>query len=144
MKYLVIAVLTVVTLSGCQRVSMETADGTSAQWSDYRGDWVFVNYWAEWCEPCRDEIPELNDLDDDSNVTVLGVNYDGLTGGDLQAAIVDMGIRYTVVTPDPGPALGWKSPVGMPATFVVSPDGTLVETRFGAQTEEALRAIMSR
>lgn len=144
MKYLTTAVLALFMLSGCQRVSMETADGTATQWSDYRGDWVFVNYWAEWCKPCREEIPELNDLDDDADVTVLGVNYDGLTGSQLEAAIDDMEIRYTVVTPDPGPDLGWKSPVGMPATFVVSPDGTLVETRFGAQTEDELRAIMRR
>ena len=46
-------------------------------------DWLVVNYWAEWCGPCRHEIPELNELDgytDESNVglsvRVLGVNYD--------------------------------------------------------------------
>ena len=30
---------------------------------DLRGQWVLVNYWAQWCKPCIEEIPELNQLD---------------------------------------------------------------------------------
>ena len=49
------------------------------------GQWVVINYWAQWCKPCIEEIPYLNTLDRDyAQVTVLGVNYDGASGADLE------------------------------------------------------------
>jgi hypothetical protein len=43
---------------------------------------------------------------------------------------------------DPGPTFGWKMPVALPATFIVNPQGELVETRFGPQTEDDIRALV--
>ena len=46
---------------------------------------VLINYWVDWCSPCREEVPELNQLNgSDDGFTVLGVNYDYLQGGELQ------------------------------------------------------------
>ena len=37
-------------------------DGKFFSFDNQSADWVIVNYWAEWCAPCRKEIPELNEL----------------------------------------------------------------------------------
>ena len=42
------------------------------------GQWRIINYWAIWCAPCREEIPELNELDRSTELVVLAVNYDGI------------------------------------------------------------------
>ncbi|WP_407635201.1 TlpA family protein disulfide reductase, partial [Luminiphilus syltensis] len=47
------------------------------------GEWRLVNYWAIWCTPCREEIPELNLLDTLPGVSVFAVNFDGVTGAAL-------------------------------------------------------------
>jgi thiol-disulfide isomerase/thioredoxin len=44
------------------------------------GQWRVVNYWAIWCAPCREEIPELNALDRNAELLVYAVNYDGKKG----------------------------------------------------------------
>lgn len=129
-------------LSGCQNQEFERANGTALEWESLRGHWVLVNYWAEWCKPCLEEIPELNDLDRSASVVVLGVNFDGVKGQELLNLGQRMGIEYGMLGEDPGPDLGWQMPVGLPATFVVKPDGELLETRFGPQSESELKALI--
>lgn len=131
-------------LSGCGGTELPTADGGTIAWDSLRGQWVMVNYWAEWCKPCREEIPELNALDGDSEITVLAVNFDDIQGQALTELGQAMDIRYAMLTRDPGPDLGWQTPVGLPATFIVDPQGELLEARFGPQTEEQLKALIGR
>ncbi len=138
-----ILVLLLLLLAGCQNQEFERANGTALDWESLRGHWVLVNYWAEWCKPCLEEIPELNALDRAGSVIVLGVNFDGVTGQPLIDLGSRMGIEYEMLAEDPGPVLGWQMPVGLPATFVVDPEGNLKETRFGPQTEEDIIALIN-
>ncbi|MDX1587451.1 MAG: TlpA family protein disulfide reductase [Oleiphilaceae bacterium] len=129
-------------LTGCgQSVEMTLSDGESLQWEELRGEWVFVNYWAEWCKPCYEEIPELNALDQHPGITVLGVNFDGETGESLRRVMRDMDIRFRVLEENPAEQFGWSQPLALPATMVINPDGDLVEARFGEQTEEELKQL---
>lgn len=129
-------------LAGCNGTEFQKASGEPLAWDSLRGEWVLVNYWAEWCKPCLEEIPELNALDRDERITVLAVNFDGVQGPALTELGERMGIEFTMLAEDPGPKLGWKLPVALPATFVVKPNGELLETRFGPQTEEQLEALI--
>ncbi|MCD1647710.1 TlpA family protein disulfide reductase [Marinobacter adhaerens] len=140
--YLVGVALLVLALAGCEKIELERAEGTKLNWDNLRGQWVLVNYWAEWCKPCLEEIPELNELDKAPDITVLGVNFDGARGDALVELGERMGIEFTMLADDPGPGFGWKLPVALPATFLVNPGGDLVETRFGPQTEEELRTVI--
>lgn len=134
--------LAVLTTAGCEQIELERAGGTTLDWDSLRGQWVLVNYWAEWCKPCLEEIPELNELDKAPDITVLGVNFDGVQGDDLVALGERMGIEFIMLADDPGPGFGWKMPVALPATFLINPEGDTIETRFGPQTEEELRAVI--
>lgn len=140
--YALPGILVLLILTGCQNQEFEQANGMKLDWERLRGHWVLVNYWAEWCKPCLEEIPELNDLDRSGSVVVLGVNFDGVEGQQLLDLGQRMGIEYGMLAEDPGPALGWQTPVGLPATFVVKPDGELLEIRFGQQTESELKALI--
>lgn len=130
-------------VTGCSgETTFTTAEEEPLAWEELRGDWVFVNYWAEWCEPCYEEIPELNRLDEASNVTVLGVNFDEEKGESLRSLITDMGIEFRVLQQNPAEEFGWEQPLSLPATMVVNPEGELVEARFGKQTYEELMEVV--
>ena len=60
------------------------------------GQWRVINYWAIWCAPCREEIPELNALNDSTELMVFAGNYDGQMGEALlsQAARSDLVALY--------------------------------------------------
>ncbi|GAB4393392.1 MAG: hypothetical protein Tsb005_11490 [Gammaproteobacteria bacterium] len=122
-----------------------TANGRHQQLSDYRGKWVFINYWASWCSPCIAEIPELNKFYQkyrDNKAVVIGVNYDGVTGNELNTLIDSMKIKFPVMAQDPKEAFGVDNIDGIPFTFVINPEGQLNTTLLGAQTEAALEKIM--
>lgn len=139
-----VLLLMLLLVSGCEKIELERADGARISWEQYRGQWVLVNYWAEWCKPCLEEIPELNELNKAPDIAVLGVNFDGVTGAPLVELGERMGIEFVMLAADPGPGFGWRVPMALPATFVVDPEGTLLEARFGPQTAEDIRQLIGK
>lgn len=127
----------VLTLSACGNPG---APGTPSL-NELRGQWVVINYWARWCKPCIEEIPELNALDTRyDTVTVLGVNYDGATGEELRRQAADFGVTFALLEADPSAELGIPRPVVLPTTLVLDPQGKLTATLLGPQTLESLAA----
>jgi thiol-disulfide isomerase/thioredoxin len=132
-------------LAGCERFDFDYADGTSGRFADWSGRWVVINYWAEWCAPCRYEIPELNELavDSSADVLVVGVNYDGIVGEDLTRLIERMGIEFAVLRVDPQSHFAYDRPSVLPTTVLIGPDGRVKETLVGPQTRDSLEARIS-
>jgi thiol-disulfide isomerase/thioredoxin len=124
---------------------IQLADGSTTQFSHWDERWVLINYWAEWCAPCRKEIPELNRLHGDRNATgvvVVGVNYDGLNADKLRPLIKELGIRFPVMLEDP--RLRWNAdqPSVLPSTLLIGPDGQLKDVLVGPQTYESFSRAM--
>jgi thiol-disulfide isomerase/thioredoxin len=106
---------------------------------ELRGQWVVINYWAQWCQPCIVEIPQLNALDAQyPQVTVLGVNYDGASGVELEQQRQKLGVTFASLAADPAAQLGTPRPVVLPTTLVLDPAGQLVATLIGPQSLESL------
>jgi len=104
-----------------------------------RGQWVVINYWAKWCKPCIEEIPELNELDKRySQVTVLGVNYDGATGEELAAQLESLGVEFAILEKDPSSSLNVPRPVVLPSTIILNPAGEVSQILIGPQTVTSL------
>lgn len=121
-----------IALTGCQSDKTVAID-------NYRGQWVVVNYWAEWCKPCIKEIPELNDLNSqNADVTVLGVNFDGAVGDELARQLDELKVAFETLPYDPSAELGIERPRALPTTVIISPGGDLKEVLIGPQTQESL------
>ncbi|MBV1905205.1 MAG: TlpA family protein disulfide reductase [Pseudomonadales bacterium] len=143
---LAILCLLLLVMSACGQVSShEFSDGGEVNLEDLQGTWLFINYWAEWCAPCREEIPELNLLYADygqKEILLTGVNYDGLQGEALVHVIDKMGIEFPVFIQNPGYHWNVALPQILPSTLVVNPDGELIAELVGPQTAESLLATM--
>lgn len=123
------------------------AGGGNLRFSELTGRWVVINYWAEWCAPCWEEIPELNKLEAHGggrSAVVLGVNYDAVQGDRLVDLIARMGIRFPVLWEDPRGRWGYPQPDVLPTTVIIGPDGKLRDQLRGPQTLEALLAAIGR
>lgn len=106
---------------------------------------VFVNYWAEWCKPCRDEIPELNAFQKQhaEEVVLYGVNFDGARGAELARQEEVLGIEFETLGEDPGPGLGWPVPEGLPYTMVTDSANSRLLQLPGEQNLETLRKALA-
>ena len=132
--------LIIIALSGVLALSVMSCEDQHVA-LPAQGHWRVVNYWAVWCAPCREEIPELNRLHQRTDLMVYAVNYDGKQGAELASQVATMNIEFTILAQDPGPALGVERPRVLPTTLLVNPAGEVTDTLVGPQTEETVLAI---
>ena len=142
-KYWQVSLLVIVISAtcSCQDATIEVDDGGVFEEKDWHGRWTLVNYWAEWCGPCRDEIPELNKIQKMGSkygVQVVGVNYDGVRGNELYSLIRTMGINFPILLDDPRLRWDLAAPSILPTTLLINPNGELVTILVGPQTVDSL------
>jgi thiol-disulfide isomerase/thioredoxin len=114
-------------------LTMQTIDGELLEMSDLRGKVVLVNFWATWCGPCREEIPYLASLTEryPEHLVVIGVSEDA-GGVDMVEAFADQyGVNYPIVMSTPEIKRAFPGVFALPTSFVVDPDGQMVQTHVG-------------
>ena len=106
--------------------TLTNLDGESVSASDYRGKWLVLNYWATWCAPCRDEMPELVKFQSENDhVQVLGIAYEDAEVSKLKQFAADFNVNYPLLTLDVynPPAFAEEGGLGLPTTIVYNPEG---------------------
>lgn len=116
--------------------------------SDYRGKWVLVNYWATWCPPCREELPELEVFHSGAagKAVVLGVNMEEIGDAALKAFVDEQFLSFPILRADAQPPRSQLlGPVeGLPTSYLVAPSGEVVARQVGPITAEAIAAFIER
>jgi len=146
MKKVICFVLLFVVAGCVPEEQIEFADGTKTQLSHWDDRWLVINYWAEWCAPCRHEIPELNELHFNrvaNGTVVLGVNYDGLVAPKLNEVIERMDIEFPVFVQDPQQRYGYDRATVLPMTVLINPAREVHRILQGPQTGASILAAMN-
>lgn len=113
--------------------------GKSVHTSELRGKWLIVNIWASWCDSCIKEIPELNRFyRNNKDVAMYGVDYDRNTPAELKRAVHAIGMEFPVLMEDPSEAWHLSDVDAVPTTFIINPDGQIVKTIIGPNSEQSL------
>ena len=123
--------------------TVATIDGdTFTLSSALRSQPVVINFWASWCPPCRQEMPDLNEV----SQTTAGVQFIGVAIGDTPDAAAsyarEIGITYPIGVDVTGTIAGTYAVNALPQTWLVNSNGEVVRTIRGAITEEVLRDLI--
>lgn len=117
------------------------ADGTSRALSEKRGEVVVVNLWADWCGPCRREVPRLSRLHEEfaaDGLELWAVNADALGGTRLSESARALRIDYPVFEP----VSGIQDLAGgeiLPFTWLIDREGRVRAAHGGLPSESSLR-----
>ncbi len=96
---------------------------------------TLLNLWATWCGPCQEEFPELEQLHrdyDGKGLRILAVSVDLGSDDGVRAFIEEHGATFTIGRDGEGRMQRLYQTVGLPETFLIAPDGTLLWRHFGA------------
>ncbi len=130
--------------------------GQSHRLSDYKGKVVFLNFWATWCPPCRQEMPDIQALyekhgKNSGDLMVLGVanpksdqyprSQDG-TIQDVMAFLSDNGYSYPVAMDFSGEVFGAYGVRALPTTFMIDRKGNVFGYVPGALSEAMIESIV--
>jgi peroxiredoxin len=136
-KLLNLLLIAIIFMTGCQRAADSyTLSGEPVNFSDYRGRYIVINYFASWCSPCWQEVEALNAIT--GKAKVFGVNYDKVDVRQQKTIAEKMGIKFSLLREDPAAKFGIMHISGLPMTLIIDPHGKLVETLMGAQSQASL------
>ena len=127
--------------------SLKDLDGQERRLSEFRGSWVVVNYWATWCRPCIDEMPELTEFHttyEPAGATVLGINVEEIDVEQVREFVDSLSVTYPVLLAGPSPPEGMPTVIGLPTTVVVSPNGDVVSIELGLVTKDSLEETITQ
>ncbi len=124
---------------------MTDTSGKSHSLSGYKGKWVLVNYWATWCPPCLEEIPDLIALHENkkNNLVVLGVALDYRNAKQVTDFAEGLLVTYPIVLGSPKITNQIGPVQGLPTTYLFNPEGKLVAQQVGMITREAVEGYIT-
>lgn len=103
--------------------------------SDFRGKVVFLNFWATWCKPCREEMPSMEVLHknfEKDGLVILAVSIDRVTTTkDIPPFIKGMNLTFPVLIDSWGKTDKPYKRMGVPETFIIDRDGVIREIVIG-------------
>jgi thiol-disulfide isomerase/thioredoxin len=143
MKNKIISLFCLILIISCQKPDIDLHNSKGMVSENLKGQWVMINYWADWCPPCLKEMPELVAFASaNKDVQVFAFNFDQLDGEDLDYEINKFGVDLPSILSHPRDIWGIESPATLPATYFINPEGEIVQSLFRPQTQESLEDIL--
>lgn len=125
---------------------LKDLEGNEYKLSDYRGKGVFLNFWGTWCEPCKDEMPYMENQYQkykDEGVEIIAINV-----GETKIAIENFAKQYNlsfpIVIDESGEVQKAYGIFPLPATYLINSDGIIVDYIETTMTEEMVQQYMEK
>lgn len=117
---------------------LENVDGGESRLSDFRGQPVVLNFWATWCLPCRQEMPQLVQAYEkykDDGLVIIGLNMQQGRGV-IEPFAEERGVEYPLLIDRDGDLGDEYRLLGLPTTYFIDSDGVIQSVFTGPLEDE--------
>lgn len=125
---------------------LETATSSKVALQDLRNNYVYIDFWASWCGPCRQSFPWMNALQEkykSKGLRVLAINLD-MNRSDADKFLAEVPAQFQIAFDNKGLLPKLYAVKGMPSSFLIGPDGKIIfqHTGFMANKADELEAMI--
>ncbi len=125
---------------------LENTSGKKVKLSDFKGKIVIVNFWATWCPPCREEIPDFVKLQKEyeSDLQILGISLDTGSKRDVIPFMQKFKMNYPVLFATSEVVSDYGNIQSIPTTFIIDRKGNIVNRFIGFRKKSVFKAEIER
>lgn len=127
--------------------TLKTINGQQVRLSDLRGQKVFLNFWASWCEPCKNEMPALQALSRqyEGRIAIYGVNM--LSDDNIESAqrfMLENSLTFPSLLDEKGEVKQAYRVIGLPVSVTIDEQGRIVELHKGELKPADMQSLFKR
>lgn len=114
-------------------------DGNSVRLSDFKGKYVFLNFFATWCGPCKEEMPDMELIHEKykDDVVILAVNL-GDSPGTVADFVDEYGLTFKILLDEEQQVGSQYQVSGIPTSYFIDTEGNFIAGHMGTLTYEAM------
>ena len=124
---------------------MQDLSEKSVKLSDFRGKNVVLNFWASWCPPCREEMPEFQRIynENQGKLVVVGVNLQE-SKENAESFVKKLGITFPILLDPNAQVKDMYNVFTQPVTYFIYSNGKIIDKKFGPLTTEEINEKISK
>lgn len=126
---------------------LKSVEGNSIKLSSLKGKKVILNFWASWCPPCRQEMPDMEKFYVDNKnkgIEILSVNLtdNEKNRADVTTFMKEYGITFPVALDENGSASQLYNVYSIPASFIIDSQGVIQRKLIGPMTYDSMKTML--
>jgi len=124
---------------------LQSLEDKTTKLSDFRGKNVILNFWASWCPPCREEMPEFERIyrNNPDKIVIVGVNLQE-SKENAEAFVKKLGITFPILLDPDAEVKALYNIFTQPVTYFIDSNGKIVDKKFGPLTNEEISEKISK
>lgn len=126
-------------------IHLKDLNGKDVSLSDFKGKNVYLNFWATWCGPCRGEMPDIEKLYEETNISdlvILAVNL-GEDSNTVKSFIDSNNYNFKILLDSDKTAASLYNINAIPTSFFIDKNQNIVAQKVGAMSIDEMRAYVS-
>ena len=125
--------------------TLMTMDNKKVSLKDFKGKYIFLNFWATWCGPCIDEMPSMERLYQKfkirKNFEMLAVSIDKAGTDAVKKFMTENKLTFSVLLDRDSEVAGAYGVMGIPSTYLIDTQGFVINRAVGARTWDTKDSI---
>lgn len=126
--------------------TLRTLSGEEISLSDFKGEKIFLNFWASWCPPCRAEMPDMQTLYKEDDVIVLAINLFETEPNieQVERFMEDFELTFPILIDEESNVADKYGVKPIPMSYLIDSEGTIQYISLGPMTYDMMMNEMNQ